>query len=107
MIYRLKVPILPLRFFDRNSPFFYFLGLLNWRVRLLRLPSEVFNKGGRELRLGVGEIIPVKEQQQFSNAEDLGVFLRKTVYEMPMPGKFTPAQAIKAIYQPTGIKEQN
>lgn len=99
MIHRLKVPILPLRFFDKNSPFFYFLGLVNWRVRLLRLPSEVFNKRGQELRLGVGKIIPVKEQQGFSNAEELGVFLRRAVYDMPIPKTFLPASTVIAGHQ--------
>lgn len=99
MIYRLKVPILPLCFFDKNSPIFYFLGLVNWRVRLLRLPSEVFNKKGRELRLGVGKIIPVKEQERFNNAEELGVFLRKAVYEMPLPGTFLQGKEVAEAHQ--------
>jgi len=94
MIHRLKVPILPLRFFDRNSTFFYFLGLINWRVRLLRLPSEVFNKRGRQLRIGVGKIISVEEQQHYGNAEELGRFLRKAVYEMPLPETFLPGKAV-------------
>jgi putative hemolysin len=88
VIHSLKVPILPLRFFDKNSPFFYFLGLINWRVRLLRLPSEVFNKIGQELRLGIGNIVSAEEQEKFKSPEALGVFLRKAVYDMPLPAKF-------------------
>ena len=90
VIHSVKVPILPLRFFDKNSPFFYFLGLLNWRIRLLRLPTEVFNKKGQELRIGIGNIISVKEQEQFKSPEALGAFLRKVVYEMPLPATFMP-----------------
>ncbi len=90
VIHSAKVPILPLRFFDRNSPFFYFLGLINWRIRLLRLPSEVFNKKGRQIRLGIGNIISVDEQARFTSPEALGVFLRNTVYKMPLPSKFIP-----------------
>jgi len=94
IIHRLKVPILPLRFFDKNSSFFYFLGLVNWRVRLLRLPSEVFNKSDRVLRMGVGTIITVREQEGFKSAEELGAFLRKEVYDMPLPKIFLPADKV-------------
>ncbi len=90
VIHSVKVPILPLRFFDKNSAFFYFLGLINWRIRLLRLPSEVFNKKGQEIRLGIGNIVSPKEQEQFKSPEALGVFLRKAVYEMPLPSRFIP-----------------
>jgi putative hemolysin len=85
-----KVPIVPVRFFDRNSDFFYFLGLINWRIRSLRLPSEVFNKRGRHPRIAVGKIISVSEQERFENPCDLGVFLRRIVYEMPLPVNFVP-----------------
>jgi putative hemolysin len=94
VIRSVKVPILPMRFFDRNSFFFYFLGLINWRIRALRLPSEVFNKRERELRIGIGNIVSPKEQLQFNDAESLGTFLRKSVYEMPVPGSFIPRKML-------------
>ena len=90
VIHSVKVPILPIRFFDKNSPFFYFLGLINWRIRLLRLPSEVFNKKDHEPRIGIGNIISVEEQAQLTGTEAFGVFLRKAVYEMPLPATFIP-----------------
>jgi len=77
-----------------NSAFFYFLGLINWRVRLLRLPSEVFNKRGSQQRIGIGEIISVDEQSRFTDASSLGEYLRKKVYEMPMPEKFVHGNLI-------------
>lgn len=85
LIHSARVPVLPVRFFDGNSPFFYFLGLLNWRVRLLRLPYEVFNKRGQRPGIGIGNIISVEEQERFHNPHALGEFLRKSVYEMPVP----------------------
>ncbi|MFO7935045.1 MAG: 1-acyl-sn-glycerol-3-phosphate acyltransferase [Bacteroidales bacterium] len=92
LIHTAKVPILPIRFFDTNSAFFYFLGLINWRIRMLRLPSEVFNKKGRNPRLGIGNLISVEQQEPFDTPEALGVFLRKTVYDMPLPGRFIPGK---------------
>jgi len=99
LIHSVKVPVLPVRFFDKNSAFFYFLGLINWRVRLLRLPSEVFNKNGQEPRIGIGEIISVEEQEQFSDTEALGLHLRKKVYEMPLPVSFVPRKMITHLTQ--------
>lgn len=89
-----KVPILPVRFFDHNSSFFYFLGLINWRIRQLRLPSEVFNKKGAQPRIGIGKIILPEEQDQFSSPEALGTFLRKCVYDMPVNISFTGGKEV-------------
>jgi len=94
LIRSVKVPILPMRFFDRNSSFFYFLGLINWRIRALRLPYEVFNKRDRELRMGIGNIISVEEQKQFTDIAALESFLRKSVYEMPVPDSYIPRKML-------------
>ena len=94
LIHSVKVPVLPIRFFDKNSAFFYFLGLINWRVRLLRLPSEVFNKRGSQQRIGIGELISVEEQSHCPDPSSLGDYLRKKVYEMPVPEQFVPGNLI-------------
>jgi putative hemolysin len=94
IIHSARVPVLPIRFFDKNSIFFYLLGLINWRVRLLRLPSEVFNKRGRVERIGIGEIITAEELSQYADTASLGTFLRKKVYEMPLPDDFVPGNLI-------------
>lgn len=90
LIQAVKVPIVPIRFFDTNSRLFYLLGLIDWRIRLLRLPSELFNKRGKEHRIGIGNIISVEEQEQYPDAASLGMVLRKAVYEMPVPALFVP-----------------
>ena len=41
LIKKMNVPIVPVHFLDRNSGFYYLLGLLDWRVRLLRLSIVV------------------------------------------------------------------
>jgi putative hemolysin len=94
LIQKTRVPVLPIRFFDKNSPFFYFLGLINWRIRLLRLPSEVFNKQNRVQRIGIGELITPGELSCFPDLPALGNFLRKKVYGMPMPGDFIPGKLV-------------
>jgi len=89
-----KVPVLPIRFFDKNSMFFYFLGLINWRIRSLRLPSEVFNKRDRVQRIGIGELISPGEQSHYPDLQSLGDFLRKKVYGMPVPEEFVPGKLV-------------
>lgn len=94
LLHSAKVPILPIRFFDQNSMFFYVLGLLNWRIRLLRLPVEVFNKKGQQPRIAIGNIITPEEQKQLSDPGTLGRFLRKSIYEMPLPHTFTEGRSV-------------
>lgn len=94
LIRSVKVPILPIRFFDGNSPFFYFLGLINWRVRILRQPSELFNKYDKNARVGIGNIISVEELEHYKDIEAFGGYLRKCVYEMPLPSSFIPKNNI-------------
>ncbi len=88
VIKSVKVPVLPIRFFDGNSPFFYFLGLINWRIRSLRMPSEVFNKRKQNPRIGIGNIIPVAEQEKYRDINSFNDFLREAVYKMPVPKSF-------------------
>jgi hypothetical protein len=85
-----RVPILPIRFFDGNSLYYYLLGILNWRIRVLRVPSELFNKKDKVTRVGVGKILTVEEQDRFPDTASFGLHLRKMVYEMPLPNSFTP-----------------
>ena len=82
LIKKLDVPILPVTFNDRNSAFYYTLGLLDWRIRLLRLPSEVFNKRGKTIRVSIGNIISPEEQEEFNDLDDFRQFLRNKVYEL-------------------------
>lgn len=82
MIKRLRVPILPVKFLGGNSPFFYSLGLIDWRVRILRLPAEVLNKRNKTQELALGNIILPEEQDRYENINDFGVFLRNKVYNL-------------------------
>lgn len=94
LIQMAKVPIVPIRFFDKNSPLFYFLGVINWRIRLIRMPHELFNKSRQTPRIGIGRIIPVEEQEQYADSKSFGDFLRKAVYDMPLPESYTPRTAL-------------
>jgi putative hemolysin len=90
-----KVPVVPIRFFDQNSSFFYFLGMINWKIRLVRMSYELFNKRKHKSRIGIGNIISVEEQSKCSNPKELGSLLRNALYHMPKPGQFTSMADIK------------
>lgn len=79
LIQKLRVPVIPIHFLDGNSPFYYALGLLSWKVRLLRLPSEVFNKRGKPARVAIGNPISVSLQDDL---DDLRNYLRDSVYKL-------------------------
>lgn len=89
-----KVPVVPIRFFDQNSMFFNLLGILNWRIRLVRMSYELFNKGKQRPRIGIGKTISVEELEQYKDFKSLSTFLRKSVYDMPMPSSFTLRTAL-------------
>lgn len=82
LIKKLNVPIVPVYFMDRNSDFFYMLGLIDWKVRLLRMPAEVFNKRGRRERVALGPIIIPQQQAEFGDVRSFGDFLRNKVYNL-------------------------
>jgi putative hemolysin/putative flippase GtrA len=88
LIKRAHVPIVPVHFPDGNSRFYYFLGLVNWKIRLLRLPSEFFNKNKGRHRAIVGNAISVDEQDRHEDLDEYGQFLRSAVYGMPDPGSY-------------------
>ncbi len=88
LIKKARVPVVPVKFFDRNSAFYYALGLIDYRVRFTRLFHEVFNKKGTHPRVVIGETITV-EQQDAVPKEQFSAFLRDSVYNMPLPKTFT------------------
>lgn len=88
LIRKARVPVVPVRFFDRNSLYYYLLGLLSWRIRLLRLPKEAISQGGKPIRVGIGSVISVEEQDRFSDLGAFSDFLRTAVYGMELPAAF-------------------
>ena len=86
LIMKAGVPVVPVRFFDGNSFLYYALGCMGWRVRLLRLPAEVFNKRGRKIRVGIGPVVTPEQIAGFGNdVLALRDYLRSCVYDMDWP----------------------
>ncbi|MBO4340243.1 MAG: 1-acyl-sn-glycerol-3-phosphate acyltransferase [Bacteroidales bacterium] len=82
LIRKACVPIVPVRFPDHNSWFYYSLGLLDYRVRFARLFHELFNKRGTSPRVIIGETISAERQKSVPESE-FKQFLRNSVYSIP------------------------
>ena len=87
LIRKARVPVVPIRFFDRNSWFYYALGLIDYRIRFVRLFSELKSMRGTRHRMGIGRVISVEEQAAVPDSE-FKDFLRRSVYDMPLPEHF-------------------
>ena len=90
VIKKAGVPVIPVRFFDGNTKFYYKLGHIDWKVRLMRLPTEVINKAGTRNRLAIGPVISPDVIKGFDDIAALSDFLRSSVYDMPLPEAFVP-----------------
>ena len=82
IIQKVKVPVIPIYFHGHNSLFFTILGMIDWRLRTLKLPSEVFRGKNRTYRISVGDPITPEMQAQFATPEELGKYLSDQTYAL-------------------------
>lgn len=82
LIQKLKVPVIPIYFHGHNSWKFVALGMIDWRLRTLRLPAEVFRKSNHHFRVSIGDIITPEQQAQYKTPEELGAFLKQQTYNL-------------------------
>lgn len=80
LIQQLQTPLLPIHFKGRNSFFFYLLGLIDWRLRSLRLPREVFRKKNSIIKIQIQKPLYPDSFRKFTNSADLADFLKKCCY---------------------------
>ena len=81
-IKRAKVPVVPIYFQGTNSKIFHLLGRIHPLLRTAKLPSELFNKKNKIIKVRVGHPISVKEQDKFPEIEQYGRFLRAKTYAL-------------------------
>ncbi len=82
LIQKAQAPIVPIYFSGRNSLFFNFLDLIDWRLRTVRLCHELTNKKGKTIDLIFGQPIMPEEQKQYKDTIEFGKFLKKKTYEL-------------------------
>ncbi len=82
VIKKAGVPIIPVYFKGTNSRLFHILGLIHPMLRTAKLPSELFNKKNKVVKLRMGLPISVAEQDEFSDISRFGRFLRLKTYAL-------------------------
>lgn len=82
LIKQMQVPVIPIFFHGHNSLLFNILGMIDWRLRTLRLPGEIMKTYGKDVHVSIGEPISVEEQNRQESLEDLGRFLRERTYAL-------------------------
>lgn len=82
LIQQLKVPVIPIFFHGHNSWIFNLLGLIDWRLRSMRLPREVMRVYGKEVHVSIGDPISVERQNQCKTVEELSDLLRGETYAL-------------------------
>ena len=82
IIFKAKVPVIPIFFHGRNSRLCNIMGHVCWPLRSLMIPSEMLKKSGKTVRVTVGQPVSVEEQARFSTPEALGQFRREKTYEL-------------------------
>ena len=77
-----QVPVIPIYFHGSNSILFHLLGMINPKLRTAKLASELFNKKNKKLTIRIGSPISVAEQNEFTNIDQYGRFLRAKTYAL-------------------------
>ncbi|HOP04934.1 MAG TPA: GNAT family N-acyltransferase [Tenuifilaceae bacterium] len=81
-IKKAQVPVIPVYFSGTNSKLFHILGLIHPMLRTIKLPSELFNKKNKIVKLRIGIPITVSEQNEFTDISRYGRFLRLKTYAL-------------------------
>lgn len=80
LIRQFKLPVIPVYFHEHNGTFFNILGMIDWRLRTLRLPHELFAKTGTDAHVTFGDVIRPEEIAACSDLDRLGRLLRDSTY---------------------------
>jgi putative hemolysin len=81
-IKKVEVPIIPIYFKGTNSRLFHILGLIHPLLRTAKLPSELFNKKNKAVKLRIGLPISLQDQSEFNDIARFGRFLRLKTYAL-------------------------
>lgn len=81
-IKKAAVPVVPIYFQGTNSRIFHLLGMIHPVLRTIKLPSELFNKKNKLIKIRIGNPIPVKDQEEFTDTFRYGRFLRAKTYSL-------------------------
>jgi len=82
LIRKAKVPVIPVYFQGTNSRLFHVLGMIHPMLRTAKLPSELFNKKRKVIKIKIGNPITIKEQEGIGDISRYGRYLRAKTYSL-------------------------
>lgn len=82
LIRKLNVPVIPMYFHSKNSPFFYRMAKLHPTLQTALLPKEAVRTRPKPIYIRIGKPISAKHQQEFKEVEELAAFLRNKTYSL-------------------------
>ena len=82
LVKQFRIPVIPVYFHEHNSTFFNILGMIDWRLRTLRLPRELFAKTGKDLHVTFGDPILPEQIARYDDLDSLGRMLREATYSL-------------------------
>lgn len=77
-------PVLPVFFKGNNGLLFQVMSLLHPKLRTAKLPSEFLNKGGRVIKVRIGQAIQQEELEHFPNSKMALNYIRTRMYALEM-----------------------
>jgi putative hemolysin len=98
IIAKAKVPVVPIYFHGNNGLLFNLLSMIHPALRTAKLPSELFNKQGRTIKLRIGKPINIEEIPEHNNNAKLLNFLRARTYALG-----TGLEEEKKIFNPRNL----
>jgi putative hemolysin len=75
-ILKCNVPVIPTYISGTNSPLFHALGLIHPLLRTAKLPSEIFNKKNRKVKMRIGHPIHVDDLKKLGSDHAISTYLQ-------------------------------
>lgn len=82
LIKKLNVPVIPMYFRAKNSPFFYRMAKLHPNLQTAFLPSEMVRPRLKPIQIRIGKPILPKQLNEFQDLYSLKKFLRQKTYSL-------------------------
>jgi putative hemolysin len=84
-IRKMKVPVIPVHFQSGQSRLFRMISRIHPSLKNIRLPSELFHKHNKTIRVRIGNPIKPADQDKFTDIYQYGRYLRAKTYGMATP----------------------
>lgn len=106
IIRKTQTSVLPLFFQGKNSPVFQLAGLVHPLLRTALLPNELLNKQHKQIRMKVGELIPIDKLAWIEDDLEMMSYLRMHTYVLEYRAARPIEQSLPGIGQKVSRKSQ-